>query len=140
MSPPPPKEREGHAPTLLWEGSWEARWGQNETEDAPKSISKTKTKQRALEDRLGAVLGRSWVDLGTLRSPKSCCGPRGARFFEKSRFSTEEASRSDLESNLGRFEGSRGSKMEAAEGPIHELSRVKLGSENGVKLKCEKGG
>ena len=30
--------------------------------------------------------------------------------------------------------------MEAAEGPIHELSRVKLGSENGVKLRCEKGG
>ena len=38
----------------------------------PKSMSKTKSKKEALEIRLGAVLGRSWADLGPPRSPKSC--------------------------------------------------------------------
>ena len=38
--------------------------GKNRTQEAPKSTSKTKWKKDALEDRLGAVLGRSWVVLG----------------------------------------------------------------------------
>ena len=36
----------------------------NRTENAPKLKTKKKTKKEALEDRLGAVLGRSWVVLG----------------------------------------------------------------------------
>ena len=47
----------------------EPKWSQNRTQDAPKSKLKTKTKKEALEDRLGAVLGRSWVVLGAVLGP-----------------------------------------------------------------------
>ena len=43
-------------------------------------MTKTKTKKRALEDRLGAVLGRSWVDLGALWASKKWSSG-GSHFF-----------------------------------------------------------
>ena len=46
-----------------------AKMSQNRTQDGPKSKTKTKTKKDALEDRLGAVLGRSWVVLGAVLGP-----------------------------------------------------------------------
>ena len=39
---------------------------QNGTKIVAKTMSKTKTKKEALEDRLGRVLGRSWADLGPI--------------------------------------------------------------------------
>ena len=65
---------------------WEPRWSQNGTQDGPKSKTKTKSKKEALEDRLGAVLGRSWVVLGAVLRPKSRSRPRRGRDFQKSRF------------------------------------------------------
>ena len=45
---------------------------QNRTQNGSKSKTKTKTKKEALEDRLGAVLGRSWVVLGAVLGSFSC--------------------------------------------------------------------
>ena len=42
------------------------RWSQNATQEGPKSKTKTKMKKEGFEDRLGAVLGRSWVVLGVV--------------------------------------------------------------------------
>ena len=39
----------------------EPRWSQNGTNEGPKSISKMITKKKALQDRPGTVLRRSWV-------------------------------------------------------------------------------
>ena len=44
----------------------EPNWSQNRTQDGPKSKIKTRSKKEDLEDRLGAVLGRSWVVLGAV--------------------------------------------------------------------------
>ena len=41
------------------------KWDQKGTQNGPKSKTKTKTEKEAFEDRLGAVLGPSWVDLVT---------------------------------------------------------------------------
>ena len=46
-----------------------AKMSQNRTQDGPTSKTKMKTKKDALEDRLGAVLGRSWVVLGAVLGP-----------------------------------------------------------------------
>ena len=43
---------------------------QNRTQNGSKSKTKTKTKKEALEDRHGAVLGRSWVVLGAVLGPQ----------------------------------------------------------------------
>ena len=51
---------------LLWGGPRVAKMKQNRTQDGPELKTKTKTKKDALEDRLGAVLGRSWVVLGAI--------------------------------------------------------------------------
>ena len=42
------------------------RWSQNATQEGPKSKTKTKMKKESFEDRLGAVLGRSWLVLGVV--------------------------------------------------------------------------
>ena len=77
---------------------------------------KTKSKKEALEDRLGAVLGRSWVVLGAVLGSESCSRSSGARFFENRLFEENEGSRDDLGRfgvDLGR---PRGVKMRVAEG------------------------
>ena len=60
--------RVGWAPDLaqFGEPKRDPRWSQNATQDGPTSKIKTKSKKDALEDRLGAVLGRSWVVLGVV--------------------------------------------------------------------------
>ena len=57
------------------------RWSQNATQEGPKSKTKTKMKKEGFEDRLGAVLGRSWVVLGAVLGSKSCSRPRWRSFF-----------------------------------------------------------
>ena len=52
-----------------------AKMSQNRTQDGPKSKTKTKTKKDALEDRLGAVLGRFWVVLGAVLEGKNRLKP-----------------------------------------------------------------
>ena len=47
---------------------------------------KTKWKKDALEDRLGAVLGRSWVVLGAVLGSFFEFGGGFAMFFENSHF------------------------------------------------------
>jgi hypothetical protein len=44
----------------------EVKMGAKTNQDGPKSMSKMKTKKHSLEDRLGAVLSRSWVVLGVV--------------------------------------------------------------------------
>ena len=46
-------------------------------------MTKTKTKKRALQDRLGAVLEPSWVDLGMLWASKKWSPPRAGAIFLK---------------------------------------------------------
>ena len=53
----------------IWGAKGEPRWSQNGTQEAPKSKTKTQMKKDALEDRFGAVLGRSWVVLGAVLGP-----------------------------------------------------------------------
>ena len=48
---------------------WRPSWSQNGTQDGPKPKTKTKSKKDALEDRLRAVLGRSWLVLGVVLGP-----------------------------------------------------------------------
>jgi len=104
----------GPARHPTWGGSrdpkWHPKWDQKRTKDEQKRKSKTKTKKEALEDHLGAILGRSGVVLGPTWTSKSCCGCSGARFFEKSTFGENEASRGDLGrfwADLGRPGGSK---------------------------------
>ena len=47
------------------------KWSQ----DGPKSNTKTMMQKEALEDRLGAVLGRSWVVLGAVLEGKNLLKP-----------------------------------------------------------------
>ena len=48
----------------------------------PKSIPKRGRNLRAKKLSLGSGLGRSWVDLGPLRYPKSCSRQHGGHFFK----------------------------------------------------------
>ena len=77
----------------------EPEWSQNRTQDGPKSKTKTKSKKEALEDRLGAVLGRSWLVLGAVLGSKSCSRLGWRSFFENRLFEENDGSRGDL----GRF-------------------------------------
>ena len=58
----------GHTPDLgqFLEPKRGPRWSQNATQEGPKSKTKTKMKKEGFEDRLGAVLGRSWLVLGVV--------------------------------------------------------------------------
>ena len=78
---------------------------------------KTKSKKGDVEDRLGAVLGRSWVVLGwSLESQNGVSPTVGETAFrQQSRFWKNKVSRGDSVPILGRFGGPRSSKMEAAE-------------------------
>ena len=60
--------RAGRAPDLaqFLEAKRGPRWSQNATQEGPKSKTKTKMKKESFEDRLGAVLGRSWLVLGVV--------------------------------------------------------------------------
>ena len=61
----------GQAPDLaqFLEPKRGPRWSQNATQEGPKSKTKTKMKTEGFEDRLGAILGRSWVVLGGVLGP-----------------------------------------------------------------------
>ena len=65
------------------EAKMEPKWNQNRTQDGPKSKIKTRSKKADLEDRLGAVLGPSWVVFGTRERPQTL---RLTIFSENSRF------------------------------------------------------
>ena len=75
---------------------------QNRRQNGPKSKTKTKTKKEALEDRLGAVLGRSWVVLGAVLGSFSCSRSSGGyilknRDFEKRRLQETTWSQSGVD-------------------------------------------
>ena len=55
---------------------------QNRRQNGPKSKTKTKTKKEALEDRLGAVLGRSWVVLVPSWGQNRALAYGGAHFLK----------------------------------------------------------
>ena len=89
------------------------KWSQ----DGPKSKTKTMMKKEALQDRLGAVLGRSWVVLGAVLG-LSWGRRMGFRlgetaFRENQSFSTRYGLKTCLRTILGRFGCQKGSKMEA---------------------------
>ena len=46
-----------------WGAFWEPSWRQNRTQNRPKSRTKIDAKKTPLQDRLGAVLERSWIIL-----------------------------------------------------------------------------
>ena len=56
---------------------------QNRTQNVPKLKTKTKTKKEAFQDRLGAVLGPIWVDLGAHLGVKFVLSPRAGLVFLK---------------------------------------------------------
>ena len=64
----------------------EPKWHQKGTQYGQKSKTKCDKKRNLSELVLDTLLGSSWVCLGPTWTSKSCCGPRGARFFEKSFF------------------------------------------------------
>ena len=65
-------------------------------------------KKEALEDRLGAVLGRSWVVLGAVLGSKSCSRLGWRSFFEKPTFSNKSGLKTRLGTILGRFGSPKG--------------------------------
>ena len=77
-----------------------AKMSQNRTQDEPKSKTKTKTKKDALEDRLGAVLGRCWVVLGAVLGPWKRSKHYACRCFVKihvfEKIRSQDASWGDL--------------------------------------------
>ena len=96
---------------------------------------KTKWKKEALEDRLGAILGRSWVVLGAVLGAKSCSRSGGARFFENRLFAENRGSRGDLGRSWVDLGRPRGVKMRAAEGQKRSYVEMILSSEVEVKLR-----
>ena len=84
--------------------------GPHGTQDGATSKTKTETIEGALEDRLGAVLGRSWVEMDAVLGSKSCCGCSGARFFENQLFEENEGSRGDLARSWVDLEGQEAPK------------------------------
>ena len=66
-------------------GFWSPKGSQDEAKFRPKTdqnrCQKRSRRKKALEDRLGAVLGRSWVVLGAVLGSKSCSRPRWRSFF-----------------------------------------------------------
>ena len=84
-------------------------------------MSKTKSKKDALEDRLGAVLGRSWVVLGVVLGPWTRSSQYACRYFVKihvfEKMRCQEATWADLVSIWGAKRVQNG----AAEGPKSEL-------------------
>ena len=99
------------------------KWSQ----DGPKSKTKTMMKKEALQDRLGAVLGRSWVVLGAVLGPS--WGRRmGFRlgetaFREKRLVCKNKVSRGDLVPNLGQLGRPKGAKMEPKSEPRRSKKR-----------------
>ena len=101
---------------------------QNGAQMGPKIDPKTmqnrsqflKAKKNTLEDALGAVLGRSWPDLGALRARKSCSRSSRGCFFKIYIFHKKVASRSVLGrtcSDFGAQRGPNGRPSRALEAP-----------------------
>ena len=65
---------------------WSPKWDQKSTQNEQKTKTKTKTKKDAFEDRLGAVLGPYWVDLGIHLGSKKCVFPDVFQCFLKINF------------------------------------------------------
>ena len=118
---------------------WSPKGSQDEAKFRPKTdqnrCQKRSRKKKALEDRLGAVLGRSWVVLGAVLGSKSCSRSSGARFFENLLFEENEGSRGDLGRSWVDLGRPRGVKMRAAEGQKRSYVEMILSSEVEVKLR-----
>ena len=104
------------------------KWSQNRTQDGPKPKITMRSKKADLEDRLGAVLGRSWVVLSAVLRSKSCSRPRWRSLFvfEHRLFGEHEGSRGDLGRSwvdLGGQEGLQTAQVERRKGHF-EISRV----------------
>ena len=99
---------------------WGPKGSQDEAIFRPKTdqnrCRKRSRKKKALEDRLGAVLGRSWVVLGAVLGSESCSRSSGARFFEGLLFGENDDARGDLNRSGVDLARPRGVKMRAEEG------------------------
>ena len=78
----------------------------------PKSIPKRGRNLRAKKLSLGSGLGRSWVDLGPLRSPKSCSRPHGGHFFKIHMFRLFGPPRAILDRKWLQLRGQEGAKID----------------------------
>ena len=129
------------APDLaqLLEPKRDPRWSQNATQEGPKSKTKTKMKKEGFEDRLGAVLGRSWVVLGAVLGPWKRSRHYACRCFVKihvfEKIRLQEASRGDLGRSWVDLGRPRGVKMRAAEGQKRSYVEMILSSEVEVMLR-----
>ena len=107
-------------PACARKSHWGVQGGQDEPKIGPKTdqnrCQKRSRRKKALEDRLGAVLGRSWVVLSAVLGSKSCSPSSGARFFENRLFGENEGSGGDLGQSWVDLGRPRGVKMSAAEG------------------------
>ena len=102
---------------------------QNRRQNGPKSKTKTKTKTDTFQDRLKAILGSSWADLGTHLGSKKCVLPKVFHclltiyFLEKVR--CQEATWAEVEPKWS----PRGSQDRAQEG----AKTSPRGSQDGAK-------
>ena len=94
----------------------EPKWSQNRTQDGPKSKIKTRSKKDDLKDRLGAVLGRSWVVLGAVLGSCLMVLYWFLYYFVEINVVEQNGFKRRLGPILGRFGWPRGSKMKAKEG------------------------
>ena len=76
--------------------TWDQKGTPKRTKIEDKNDDEKRSSRRSSWNGLGAILGRSWVVLGPALGSKTCCGPSGVHFFEKSNFGKNAASRRDL--------------------------------------------
>ena len=110
-----------------------AKVWQNRRQNGPKSKTKTKTNTDTFQDRLKAILGPSWADLGTHLGSKNCVSPQvfqcflKIHLFEKVR--CQEATWAEVEPKWS----PRGSQDRAQEGAKTSPSGSQDGAENEKK-------
>ena len=88
-------------------------------------MTKTKLKKDALQDRLQAVLGPSWADLGPLRSQKSCSRLGRGSFFLKINVFEKVRCQEATWAELGLLRRPKGVQNGAQEGAKTEQKKEK---------------
>ena len=124
---------------------WSSKWDQQGTQNEQKTKTKTKTKKDAFEDRLGAVLGPYWVDLGIHLGSKKCVFPNvfqcflKINFFEKVR--CREATWAELHPIWASKRGPKWNPRGSQDGAKKEKkSEVKLREVSGRQKRVKRSG
>ena len=104
-------------------GVWHPKIDQNRTQDESKFKTIFKIQKIALQEPLGAVLGRSWPHLGRSWGSKSCSRLGWRSFFEKSTFSKKSGLKARLGTILEPFGSPKGVVLGGQKGPKRHQKR-----------------